>query len=442
MRKYLLLVSLVLSSNVQSITELEYSFGSYVYESTNVSQTALGDEGNVWESIGEFSFESTDVKNWEFRLDSSASIVDYSDSTIEDEDTVRLSAITRYAPQGTNFYLDLLENLSQVPANRFRTEGVNNQRDSNIFAASPNYFFRFSPVTRVNFGYQYIDYEIESDSELLLLQDNDRIERQGSISLINQINPASELALVVQSKDVDFENEGVELGSDFTQEDYLLRWTNENRTSNFSFGVGRFKVEDIQGNIAEDDQYRLFFSRQINRRQSIDFQALRGVAQLFTINAATGTISISQQNNAITRAQLSKGGGIQYQYADTLLSTNIGYFENELTGLFEQSRELRSTYNFRLTYSLSRLLGTPLPRLLTFNATHTKNEFDIELSNVSENSIQTVELDYTHFTSRNWSFTISYLDRTSDILSTAFVESSQDSRSLMIGFTYRREMEY
>ena len=442
MRKYLFLVSLVLSSNVHSITELEYTLGSYVYESTNVSQTAFGDEGNVWESIGEFSFESTDIKNWEFRVDSSASIVDYSDGTIEDEDTVRISAISRFAPQGTNFYLDLLENLSQVPANRFRTEGVNNQRDSNIFAASPNYFFRLSPVTRVNFGYQYIDYEIESDSELLLLQDNDRVERQGSISFINQINPASELALVLQSKDVDFENEGVELGRDFTQEDYLLRWTNENRTSNFSLGVGRFKVEDIQGNIAEDDQYRLFFSRQINRRQSIDFQALRGVAQLFTINAATGTISISQQNNAITRAQLSKGGGIQYQYADSLVSSNIGYFENELTGLFEQGRELRSTYNFRLTYSLSRLLGTPLPRLLTFNATHTRNEFDIELSNVAENSIQTIEIDYTHFTSRNWSFTILYQDRTSDILSTALVESSQDSRSLMFGFTYRREMEY
>ncbi len=437
-----LILALGASSVAKGVTEIEYTFGSYLYDSSNISQTANGESGTIWENVGAFSFESNDIKSWEFEIDSALSNINYSTSRLEDEDNLRLSAIGRFAPESTNFSIDFLENLSQVPANRFRTEGVNNQRDSNIFAISPNYFFRLTPVTRVNFGYQYIDYEIESDSEDFLLQDNDRVERQGVISFINQVSPSSSLSLLLQSKDVEFDNEGVDLQRDFTQDDYLVRWQTETPTVSFSIGLGRFDVEDISGNNAEDNQYRLFFRRQINRNQSVDFQALRSVAQLFTINTATGAISVSQQNSAITRAQLSKGGGIQYQYSDTLITANIGYFDNELSGLFEQSSEQRNTYNLRLSYSLSRLFNSPLPRILTFNSTYTKNDFDIALSNVDQNIIQTNELEYTHFMSRNWSLSFRYEDRDAEILTTDFNISNQDSRAIMIGFTYQEEVSY
>ncbi len=404
----------------KSETELNYILGSNVEKSDNLSQTVSGESGTVWETEGSFSLESTDFKDWEFQVSGRASYLDYSLSSLEDEDRTDFSVITRYEPSNTNFYFNLLENFSQVPANRFQISGVNNQRDSNVFAVSPNYYFKLSPVTRMELHYQYADYTIESDLLTSLLQDNDRIE----------------------SKDVDFDNESEEIGRDFTQDDLLLRWDANNPTTNLSLSVGRFRVEDISGGKVDDNQFRLFFRRQINRLHSLDFQATRGIAQLFTINTATGTITINQQNNAVTRAQLSQGGGGQYIYSDGIFSANIGYFENKLSGLFERSEEVRSTYNLRLNFLLSKLMDSSLTREITISSSRTNNQFDVEFSNIVENNVQQYSITYTHFSSRNLSYYLTFVDQDASRIDLEGLTTDQDSRSLAFGFTYQVQMNY
>lgn len=435
-KKLCLLIASFVALNTFS-AEYEYAWRNSVSNSSNITQLPSGDAGNIYTSGLFFTTESEGYQEWEFNLSGDMSHIWYTAPDIEDEDRISLSSNANFDSSSSNFSLNLLADLRQAPTNRFQTQDVNNLRDNRLLGVAPNYFFNLTPTTRLNINYQHADYQVETDSQLNTLQNTPRIEQQGTISLNTQINATNRLAIVGRKKDTDFDSESDEIGIDYLQYDILGRWIVNNRVNQIVTEAGRFRVKSFRGEMAEESQWRFLLTRQINRNQSLNIQLSKSVASLFTINQATGNITVNQQNNAITDAQVSKGGGVQYNYSTELISVTLGFLETELSGLFDPSFEIRRSKSIRTTYSLSKLLNTPLERQVTLFLSSNENDFDLEITNTTESLIKAQVFSYSHSTSRNLSWFFNYSKRDTYRRFIDLPQESTTSETYSVGFEYR-----
>lgn len=400
----------------------QYQFGvnTSVATSDNVTQTPGGPEGNIFELGLIFNVETEEIPNWEFSLDSEIARLHYSIDNLVDEDRKSIAGQTNWTPDASNFALTLFGNVSQAPANRFQTEEVNNLVDSEIYAVAPSYFFRLSPVTRLNFNYQHADYYIEQNEQTRNLQSGPRLEQQLTVSLDRTLNTTNTLSFVVQKRDTDFEDDTRENFTDYIQESAFIRWIVNNRANQMNIEAGKYRVEDFRNREVSESQWTFLFNRRINRNQNINFQFFRRVSSLFSVNPVTGEISVNQQNNAINQAEESRGSGALYNYNDGHLNVNVAYFENKLEGLFEPTLETRESVSTRLSYDLSKSFQTPLDRNIVFFLSRIDSEFDTALTNSSGNRVDQASVIYEHFISPRLmlSFSYDYRDATQ-----AFIDS-------------------
>jgi hypothetical protein len=436
MKIFSLFLILVVSINLRA-TVFEYTWRNSVSNSSNITQRPSGDAGNIYSSGLLFFAESESVQNWEFRLNGDLSHVWYSVPNLLDEDRHSLATFANYTSDQSNFSLNLLADIRQAPNNRFQTQEVNNLRDTMLYAVSPRYFFTITDATRLTIGYQHADYGVETDSTIETLQNTPRLEQQLSVSLDTILNPSNRFSIVAQKKDTDFDTSSADVAVDFLQYDIFARWIISQRANQILTEGGQVRVKSFTGQSAKESQWRLMLTRQINRNQTLNIQYSKSVASLFTINQATGNITINQQNDAITSAQISKGGGLQYNFSNNLTSITLGLIENELYGLFEPTFEIRRSKSIRATYSLSRLFNTPLPRQIIFFASSNENDFELSITNTQESVIKVSTFIYSENISSNLLWFFDYSKRSAKRFLINLPSESTNSETFSIGFEYR-----
>ncbi|NVJ49074.1 MAG: hypothetical protein HWE13_00890 [Gammaproteobacteria bacterium] len=439
MKKALVYFATLTVSGLAAAAEYEYAFDTSAATSNNISQLVDGSEGNLYQASLLFDIENQDYRDFNFALTSELSRLEYTTENLRSENQYSLNFLSEFDPSSNNFSVIALADVTQVPANRFQTQEVNNLREGRTYALLPQYFLRLSDSVQLNFNYQHALYDIASDATTNTLQDSSRDEQQGTLALTNQINPTNNIQLVYQKKDTDFKDDSNPLNADFEQYDVVARWIVNNRTNSLNLELGRSRVKDIFGRSSTDDNGRLTFNRDINDQQSFSVQLNKGVASLFSINQATGRIVINQQNDSIALAQISKGGGAQYNFSDNIFNLNLSYFENKLTGVFEQREELRRNRSLFMSYNLANIIGSETENTLSIFSSISENDFDISLTNVTQNIIRQTVYTYRHRASRNLSFYLNFTDRRSE---QAFSDSAPaiiKSEAFAAGFIYQQE---
>jgi len=428
--------SIFYSASIYAV-DYEYSIDTSASTSNNISQLVDGAEGNLYQATLLFNIENQDYRDFTFEFNSEIARLDYTTTNLRSENQYNLNLFTEYAPSASNFSIIALGDVTQVPANRFQIQEANNLREGQTYALLPQYFLKFTDTLQVNFNYQHALYEVQSDANTNTLQDSSRDEQQGTFSLINQINPTNSLQLVYQKKDTDFKDDSNPLNADFEQYDVLARWVNTGRTNSLNLELGQSRIKDIFGRNSTDDNGRLSFTRNINDRQSMSVQLNKGVASLFSINQATGRIVINQQNDSIALAQISKGGGAQYNYSDDIFTMNLSYFENKLTGVFEEREELRRNRSLFVSYNLSNLFQSDAENTLSIFSSISENDFDINITNVTQNLVRQTVYTYSYRASRNFRFYLSFTDRRAQQDFSDISPILITSESLSLGFIYQ-----
>lgn len=433
------ILSIALTSFASPIWAAEYLYGvnTSVATSNNVTQTPSGPEGNIFELGLLFNIETEEIPNWLFSFESEIARLHYSIDNLVDEQRKSVSAQSNWTPDASNFALTLFGNVSQGPANRFQTEEVNNLVDNEIYAAAPSYFFRLSPVTRLNFNYQHADYKIEQNERTRNLQSGPRLEQQLTVALERTLNTTNTLSFVIQKRDTDFDDDTRANFTDFIQESAFIRWIVNNRANQMNVEAGKYRVEDVRNREVSESQWTFLFNRRINRNQNLNFQFFRRVSSLFSVNPVTGEISVNQQNNAINQAEESRGSGALYNFNDGQLNVNIAYFENKLKGLFEPTLEVRESLSARIGYDLSTAYQTPLDRNIVFFMSRIDSEFDTDLTDSTGNRVDQIGIIYEHFFSPRLMMSFSYDYRDAD---QTFIDSPNriiESESFMIRLEFR-----
>ncbi|WP_144392679.1 hypothetical protein [Pleionea sediminis] len=435
-RKYKWIAVLLLSHSALA-TEYEYSLGTSGSSSTNVTQRPDGQEGSVYQADLTFDISDENLYDWQIDFASSLSRLNYDNDELADETRSNIRLESTYQPKDTNFSLMLFGDLSQVPANRFQTEEVNNLRDSQTVAFSPNYFVRLDSQTDINLNYQHIDYQVEDSGPIVAQVDNSRTAQSASFSLNRQINATNRLSLVLQETDNDYDNDEQVNTFDFRQSDQILRWVVVNATNEMQLDLGNSNVDGASGQKASEEQMRFSWNRQMNSRQSVTLELFEGVANLININAASGTISINPQANALFRAQRSESGTFQYEYNTGLVSFRAQIFETNLFGIFADNDEIRRGHDITLSTSLSRLLSSPLQRLLTFRYSDTETDFNIIGNSIEENRIKQSFIRYDHVSSSTLSFYSTFEKREAKQLDRNLGIIPNTSEYFTLGFVYR-----
>jgi hypothetical protein len=436
MKRFLIAIVIFISLD-NFATTFEYTWRNSLANSSNVTQLPSGDAGNIFTSGFIFFVESENLQEWEFSLNGELSRIWYTGQGVIDEDRPSLATVASYNSASSNFSLNFIADVSQSPINRFQTQEVNNFRDTFLYAVSPNYFFNITDSTKLNFNYQHASYDINTESLAETFQNTPRLEQQLSVSLETLINSSNRFALVSRKKDTDFNTTRENIAVDFFQYDILGRWIVSNVTNQLLVEAGKVRIDSYGENSTEDNQWRIMFSRQLNRYQSLNIQYSKSIASLFTINQATGNIIINQQNNAISNAQVSKGGGLQYAINNGQVSLTIGVLENDLYGLFDTSFEIRRQKSLRMSYSLSRLMMSPLPRNLSIFLSENESDFDLSVTNVQENIIKIHSISYSQTLSPNF---IVFFDYSKRKALRDFINLPNEvtlSETFSIGFEYR-----
>jgi hypothetical protein len=423
--------------HVDEISAIEYRYAAsgIVQSSDNLTQRIDGEEGTA-NTLGiDFTFISEANIDWSLDVTGNLSTTEYSISELAREDIKSFRGLTLYRPEDNNFRFMLLANVAQVPRNRFQTQDINNLRDTTLIAAKPAYFINVNKSDKLNFSAMRIDFDTETESAVFTARDASRSVDEFSIGYDKQINATNSLSIIAKDKFNDFVPSLAEGGVDYDQTDVYLQWVVTGQANEIQVQYGRSKIEDALNRDLSDDLLLFTFARRINRYQTLTLSYTEGFDQFLEINQATETINVRLQNNDITTAQQVREHTLAYNHNGTYFQFGVNGFERLSKQVFDDNEDLQKGFSMRATYSLSRLIGTPLNSGISLSFRRADNYFDNNLTTVNRILTENTGLRYNHAYSPKLSFFVELTKRESTQESNAPLENN-DSNSVFFGFTY------
>jgi len=341
----------------------KYSVNLSAAATDNIAQTASNINGTVMSGGLSFLLDYQDSEALQILATGYTNKIYYSDASLKNETRKAFDAGLLYKPSQTHFRLSLGETIAQVPLSRFAVNDVDNLRDVQITIASPSYYFDLTRTDRINIGYDFVSL---NDSEGLSSRDGE----QYSIFYAKTLSPLSKLSLHALQLDVSFSDNG---GTDYRREDYFVRWETLTPVTTIGIEAGRSRITPVFGMTENNDFYRFFFERQINRtnrmRLALEDGFVNALATRFgpeTAKTATNA-QVVFFDNALTQRKAS----FNIAHTEQRFNWNVGLFdltyetqnlaftENQkgLDGLIsvDASKIFGKKFRPTLDFSLSRL---------------------------------------------------------------------------------------
>lgn len=397
---------------------IDYSYNVGLESSSGDNITQNADQIDGVSNTASLGFTISNEPGSVFAINSQGSIsyTRFSVDELDNETDKEFQLTSIYQPKDYNFTLLSLVNLSQVPRFRFRSETVNNTRESTILGLRPNYFIRFDGSNRLNFSVTGIDFNIDRvEDQQFTLQDTSSDVVVYSIYHDFRLNSANQFSLVAEKRLTDYEESIQGNANDYEQNNIFARWVYTGTTDAFQLEYGESKVENEANNELKIPHGSFSYERRINRRSTLALDYSEGYDRFIQVNLATNSISFNTQNSDIAQVQKLKSSGIRYNYTSTFWNFSLNGNQSKLETVFSNLRQDRvKTLGLNISYSMSRLLNTPLQSNLEFG--HSKNKTQFRGNDFAVNAFEVDEtyLQFNHFFTRNLRASLGYNHRSAD----------------------------
>ncbi len=428
----------ILCSCASSVLSMEYEYAirASVTGSDNISRAIDGESGN---SINTgFNFQINSLADSELVVDFSGELLHqkFSEDDISDRQIKQVTGNFEYQPKRSNFSLQLLQELSQEPQNRFEINDVNNIRDSRTLSIIPGYFVQLNPLNTIHFNYVYTN----SSDEGVEIEDGfiDASRKTGeySLSYERQLSSTQQLFIGANSLRIDFNEQLLEGGVDFDQDDIFARWVLQGRATRVQILYGLSTVYDVLGNEFDADISEFSITRQINQTHSIEFNFGTGFDSELSENYSTDTINLDSQTSNFLSAQEVETYNLIYLITTVSdLNMNLSISNTKINGTLENNQEEQRSFSLDLTYPISRIISFGRNNAeIGLSYRGTENTFDTSLSDVTENDSSVLSITYNQFVSSNVSMFVELSSYKSDgVFLGSFMA---DSKSITIGIQY------
>lgn len=264
-RLAILLIGLTIWGRDAGASTFTYNLGYRGEYSDNVARVS---EGQVATSdlintlTGGFSYlQNTPTFNG--RVVGSAAYFDYYHDTYDTQTDVALDAY------GELFFIPQV--LSWMAADGFRKLQIDprqpdlptNRQNSNVFLTGPNIYMHLGPVDTVTLEARYgragvENFELDSDRDFFAAR------------WVHRLSSWSSLAFNYEFMDVDYEN-SVQ-NTDFQRHNYYLRTNIRSARNDYTFDVGKTRIDLERGSPISNWLIRLAATRQLNSLSSLGIQ--------------------------------------------------------------------------------------------------------------------------------------------------------------------------
>ena len=438
--KYIFSILLLLCLiNDASAVDWRYTLFSNVRYSDNLNQTANNIEGYAVNAGFTFNLSNEPDAELSYITSGLFGGTTFSQSGIKNQYVRGFNGNLVYQPKDTNFKLLAVENLSQVPQNRFITQEINNLRDIEVTAVKPTYFLNLSGSDKLNIDYSYIIVDAANVNANLNLQNGSRKINEGSVGYDRAINATNEISIIARFSDTNFDdplNINNLTGVDYNQKDIFARWTLTGKSNLVRLDYGKSRVETELNKVIDVDLLQFLFRRQLNRTQSISLTYREGFDSIFNFELGTNTINVNNRSGDFGNTLKIKERRISYDITDDFITSRISYFDEDLDSTLTSNTEKRIGLEFSIVYRLSRLLDSPYDTNLTFTYFNSKNQFDSTLTQVTENKVERFNLSFNYFISRNTFVFLQLQKRNSDSFIVNVANASIDSNTIFLGVSY------
>ncbi|MET1256767.1 hypothetical protein [Aliikangiella maris] len=424
-------------SPIVGAIDFGYGFFSSLRQSDNLNQSDNGNSGTAYDLGMRFGIGNNASNVINYEIDGVLATADYTSDDLDREYYRSLDGRFQYQAVDSNFGFIALEQLTQVPANRFATQETNNLRDINVYAARPTYYIRLSGEDKINLYATYIDFSAGENT--LDATNNSKNETMFSMDYAHRLNPITTITLVAEKSETDFDeafNELTRTADDFSQNDIFMRWETRGKTTSLRANLGQSEVTTDSGEKFDADLLDINLSRVINRTQSINLGFRKGFDSLLGFNLDANQININSQSVNFNTALETKQHSLTYEYRDISFSSSLRIFSAELSSVQVQNNETRKGAEFNISYSLSHLLKNPLESNIQFQYSRTDSEFSTQDVVSLNNLVENFEIRFNYSINRKLDLYARVEKRVSESqnVGEAMVDSS--ANNFVLGVTY------
>ncbi len=447
MNKTLFIKGLVLSVIFQIIEVASFGLvfaGQYNYAifssaemSDNILQSSNKESGHSVDTGLNFSFSSDVDHELVSSFNGAISHETYSQSQADDQIYKQASALLVWEPRTNNFSLRLLDELSQVPQNRYTSQQLGNYRDSNVVSVNPEYFFKMNSLERLNFSADFIKSKDEGVVNAAgAVVDASRFTQNSSVSYQRELSSTSRIYLVYARIDTDFAADVSQGAVDYVQDDLFVRWVVHGRATRLQLELGRSDLVDEFNKEKSVTLRELSVTRQINYNNELVFFHRSGFNNMLNLNFSSDSVDVGNPANNLLSAQITTETSFAYRITSDHLNLSFRMYRTLIEGAFEESEELQRGADFNITYPVSRLFGVTTNSDISFTYSKTKNSYELENAGTVDNGEEQFQLSFNYNYSPTLTFFISMFHRRNSEGVTGSEEFEVETNRLGLGFSY------
>jgi hypothetical protein len=414
--------------------EFDYSLYSTLRYSDNLAQSNEQVSGTSLNTGGTFNFANENQNVWAVDFSGAVSQEYFSVDSLDTQDRNQVSASIEYKSPSSNFEFLVRDDYSQAPRDRFALQEVNNLVNVNVLTARPSYFYQFTPLDTINTEITYLQSTREGlDTNVLGQESLDFINISKEIRYEKTINTSQTLSLVFDTIETEFEEEN--LGVNFKQDNFFMRWIGAGRLNQVQLEVGQTKVTNDEQNF-DTELYNVLYSRQINSNHSFGASYRNSVNFVVSESFIDQNVVVDDQIGNFGSAQKIKTFNVNYTFSGDALNGIFQIFSADYEGIDRANSEKRSGASFTGTYSLSQIFEAAPQTNLVLNIQTTTNEFNNLTDESVANDVEVYSARFNYFIRPTFSVYFQLLKRNVSSTSTTTDFVSGDSESASIGISY------
>ncbi len=419
--------------------EFRYTLFSNIRYSDNLNQTINEIEG--YAINGGLTFNLSNEPDAEFSYVTSGlyGVTSFSQSGIKNQYVRGFNGNFLYQPKSSNFRFLAVENISQVPQNRFVTQEINNIRDVEVTAVKPSYFLNLSGADELKFDYSFIVVDAGTTNAFINAQNGSRKINEYSFSYDHNVNANNTVSIVGRRSSTNYDEDLniINLtGVDYNQKDIFARWRLEGQSNLLRFDAGLSSVKTELGRKIDVNLLQFLYRRQINRSHSFSLTFRQGFDSIFNFELGTNNINVNNRSGDFGNTLKLNESRFSYDIEDDFITSRLSYFDLALDSALTTNTETRKGVDFRMVYRLSRLLDTPYDTNITFAYYKSKNKFDSNLTQVTDNIVERFNLFLNYYISGNTFLYVQLQKRDSDSFVLGTPNATIKSNSIFLGISY------
>jgi len=422
------------------IVALEYQYGlnANYRLSDNILESMPATSGSIVNTGFSFNLTEREHKDWFVQARGTFNHEEFSVDQVRSRNRKSFSGRFEYNPSSNNFSLIVLDELSEVPEDRFNAQSDLNVRETNVLSVIPSYVYNMSALDRLNFRGNYVKTKnngAQNGNQANQIINASQESKSYSAEYERQLNSTNQLFTIYSKTMVAFDSGN---GIDYDLQNLLLRWVINGRATGVQLEFGRSEIEDVNSNVVGLNTYRATVRRIINSSHSFVIDIRKAFDSEIETNSVNNSVDIGDAANNLIRAQIIKSSNLRYEINTESLVASVSIFQNETRDAVGISQEEQVGYTGSLSYPISRLFFGNDRSQLQLNFSDSKNTFDSNTNNFQafENRVRLQELIYSHNYNDKLSF---YLVIQNQELSGGRLNSGSlqgDSKSISIGFNY------